>query len=164
MIVGNAGVLLTRVLRIKEGSTRTFVVVDAGMNDLLRPALYGAWHAIVPVRAPPTGMELREVDIVGPICETSDTFGSGRKLPPVAEGDLLAIRSAGAYGRAMASAYNARPLAPEVLVDGDAWAVVQERVSVEAMLASQRLPPWLAAEPDCRATAGPTPAIAGRRR
>jgi len=145
MIVGNAGILLTRVLRVKEGSTRTFVIVDAGMNDLLRPALYGAWHAIVPVCAPPAGATLREVDVVGPICETGDAFGSGRKLPKVAAGDLLAIRSAGAYGRTMASAYNARPLVPEVLVDGDAWAVVQERVSVEALLASQRLPPWLAA-------------------
>lgn len=160
MIVGNAGILLTRVLRIKEGSTRTFVVVDAGMNDLLRPALYGAWHEVVPVREPQLGGEVREVDIVGPICESSDAFGSGRKLPAVTDGELLAIRSAGAYGRAMASSYNARPLAPEVLVDGSAWAVVQERVSVEAMLASQRLPPWLA--PDVAAVRV-APAIAGRR-
>lgn len=143
MIVGNAGVLLTRVVRVKEGSTRTFVIVDAGMNDLLRPALYEAWHAIVPVREPSAGAALREVDVVGPICETGDSFGSARWLPPVAAGDLLVIRTAGAYGRAMASAYNARPLAPEVLVDGAAWAVVQQRVSVAAMLASQQLPPWL---------------------
>jgi diaminopimelate decarboxylase len=160
MIVGNAGILLTRVLRIKEGSTRTFVVVDAGMNDLLRPALYGAWHEVVLVREPQPGVELREVDIVGPICESSDTFGSGRKLPAVADGELLAIRSAGAYGRAMASSYNARPLAPEVLVDGSAWAVVQERVSIEAMLASQKLPPWLATDV---AALRPATAVAGRR-
>ncbi|MBK8209353.1 MAG: diaminopimelate decarboxylase [Rhodospirillales bacterium] len=160
MIVGNAGILLTRVLRIKEGSTRTFVVVDAGMNDLLRPALYGAWHEVVLVREAQPGGEVREVDIVGPICESSDAFGSGRKLPAVADGDLLAIRSAGAYGRAMASSYNARPLVPEVLVDGSAWAVVQERVSVEAMLASQRLPPWLGSDV---AAVRVAPAIAGRR-
>lgn len=143
MIVGNAGVLLTRVLRTKEGSTRTFVVVDAGMNDLLRPALYGAWHEVVPVRAVAAGAELREVDIVGPICETSDAFGSGRRLPLLADGDMLAIRSCGAYGRVMASAYNARPMPPEVLVSGDSWAIVQDRIGIEAMLATQRLPPWL---------------------
>ena len=145
MIVGNAGVLVTRILRIKEGSTRTFVIVDAGMNDLLRPALYGAWHEVVPVRAPPPGAEFREVDIVGPICETSDAFGSNRKMPPLKEGELLAIRSAGAYGRAMASAYNARALTPEVLVNGAEWAVVQERIAIEALLATQHLPPWIAA-------------------
>jgi diaminopimelate decarboxylase len=154
MIVGNAGVLVTRVLRIKEGSTRTFVIVDAGMNDLLRPALYGAWHEVIPVHAPRPGAEWREVDIVGPICETSDSFGSARKMPPLTEGELLAIRSAGAYGRAMASSYNARPLAPEVLVNRAAWAVVQERVAVEAMLASQHLPPWITG-------CGATPPLAG---
>ena len=161
MIVGNAGVLVSRVLRIKEGSTRTFVVLDAGMNDLLRPALYGAWHDIVPVREPDplagtaVGSDVdatmdgamdeadREVDIVGPICETSDTFATARRLPPLGEGDLVAIRTAGAYGRAMASGYNARPLPPEVLVDGAAWSVVQDRVSVDDMLARQHLPPWL---------------------
>ena len=135
MIVGNAGVLVSRVLRIKEGSTRTFVVLDAGMNDLLRPALYGAWHDIVPVREPDplagtaVGSDVdatmdgamdeaeRDVDIVGPICETSDTFATARRLPPLGEGDLVAIRTAGAYGRAMASGYNTRPLPPEVLVE-----------------------------------------------
>ena len=159
MLVGNAGVLVTRVLRVKEGSTRTFVIVDAGMNDLLRPALYGAWHAVVPVREPDAGIEPREVDIVGPICETSDLFGSGRELPPVAEGDLLAIRTAGAYGRAMASSYNGRPLPPEVLVDKANWAVVQERVTVADMLARQHLPPWLT-----RRDATDRPAAAGRLR
>jgi len=143
MIVGNAGVLLTRVLRIKEGSTRTFVIVDAGMNDLLRPALYDAWHDIVPVCAPDPASERLEVDVVGPICETSDSFGSGRRLPPLAEGDLLAIRTAGAYGRSMGSAYNVRPLTPEVMVTGSRFAVVHERVSVDQMLARQHLPPWL---------------------
>ena len=143
MLVGNAGILVTRVLRVKEGSTRTFVIVDAGMNDLLRPALYDAWHAVVPVRQPEAGGDLREVDIVGPVCETSDMFGSGRGLPPVSEGDLLAIRTAGAYGRVMASSYNARPLTPEVLVRQASWAMVQQRVTIEQMLAWQHLPPWL---------------------
>ncbi|HYN39207.1 MAG TPA: hypothetical protein VES39_08140, partial [Rhodospirillales bacterium] len=97
------------------------------------------------VRQPAEGEEMREVDVVGPVCESGDSFGT-RRLPAMREGDLLAIRTTGAYGRAMASAYNARPLAPEVLVDGAAWAVVQERVSVAAMLATQHLPPWLAEE------------------
>lgn len=145
MLVANAGILVTRVLRVKEGSTRTFVIVDAGMNDLLRPALYDAWHAVVPVGQPAEGEELREVDVVGPVCESGDSFGT-RRLPAMREGDLLAIRTTGAYGRAMASAYNARPLAPEVLVDGDRFAIVHERVSVEQMLAWQHLPPWLDAE------------------
>jgi diaminopimelate decarboxylase len=145
MLVGNAGVLVTRVLRVKEGSTRTFVIVDAGMNDLLRPALYGAWHAVVPVLEPAPGSVLREVDIVGPICETSDIFGSGRQLPPMGAGDLLAIRTTGAYGRVMASSYNARPLPPEVLVDRANWAIVQDRITIEDLLARQHLPPWLAA-------------------
>jgi diaminopimelate decarboxylase len=159
MLVGNAGVLVARVLRVKEGSTRTFVILDAGMNDLLRPALYGAWHAVVPVREPDAGSEPREVDIVGPICETSDLFCSARKLPPVAEGDLLAIRTAGAYGRAMASSYNARPLPPEVLVDKASWAIVQERVTVEDVLARQHLPPWLAPRDETD-----MPAVAARAR
>ncbi|MBK8175492.1 MAG: diaminopimelate decarboxylase [Rhodospirillales bacterium] len=150
MIVGNAGVLVTRVLRVKEGAMRTFVIVDAGMNDLMRPALYDAWHAIVPVRAPAEDTPLRTVDIVGPVCETSDTFGTGRLLAAVSAGDLLAIRTAGAYGRSMASAYNARPLAPEILVHGRRWAVVNERVTVEQMLARQHLPSWLTAGPDTR--------------
>jgi diaminopimelate decarboxylase len=144
MLVGNAGVLLARVLRVKEGSTRTFVILDAAMNDLLRPALYGAWHAIVPVHEPANTATLHEVDIVGPICETGDTFATARRMPPVKEGDLVVIRTAGAYGRAMASAYNARPLTPEVLVDGGAWAVVQERVTVADLLSRQHLPSWLA--------------------
>ena len=159
MLVGNAGVLVARVLRVKEGSTRTFVILDAGMNDLLRPALYGAWHDVVPVRAPAPGSEPREVDIVGPICESSDVFGSARKLPPVAEGDLLVIRTTGAYGRAMASSYNARPLPPEVLVDRASWAIVHERVTVADVLARQHLPPWLA-----RRDETDRPAVAARGR
>lgn len=143
LIVGNAGVLMTRVLFVKEGNARTFIIVDAAMNDLLRPALYGAWHQIIPEREPATGVELRPVDVVGPICETSDTFASERPLPPIAAGDLLVIRTAGAYGASMASAYNVRPLVPEVMVSRDAFAIVRERVPVEDMLARQHLPPWL---------------------
>lgn len=143
LIVGNAGVLVTRVLYVKEGTARTFVIVDAAMNDLLRPALYGAWHRIIPEREPANGVELQPVDVVGPICETSDTFAEQRPLPPVAAGELLVIRTAGAYGASMASAYNVRPLVPEVMVSGDAFAIVRERVPVEDMLARQHLPPWL---------------------
>lgn len=144
VLVGNAGVLLTRVLYVKEGATRTFAIVDAGMNDLMRPALYGAYHQIVPERQPPADPELREVDIVGPVCETSDTFGTGRLMPPIAAGDLLAIRTAGAYGASMASCYNLRPLVAEVMVNGDACAVVSERLPVAALIGRQHLPPWLA--------------------
>jgi diaminopimelate decarboxylase len=144
LLTANAGVLVSRVLYIKEGATRTFVVVDAGMNDLMRPALYGAFHAIVPVLEPPPDAPSRDVDIVGPICETSDTFASGRPLPPVRAGDLLAFRSVGAYGAVMASCYNARPLVPEILVRDGVFALVRERLTVDDLLARQPLPSWLA--------------------
>lgn len=143
VLAANAGVLVTRVLYVKEGATRTFIVVDAGMNDLMRPALYGAFHAIVPVAEPPAEAALREVDVVGPVCETSDTFGTARKLPPLVSGDLLAIRTAGAYGAAMASTYNARPLPAEVLVSRDRFAVVATRPTTAEMLGRQRVPDWL---------------------
>ena len=145
VIVGNAGVLVTRVVHVKEGAMRTFVIVDAAMNDLLRPALYNAAHAIVPVTEAAAGTELMEVDVVGPICETADTFGSGRLLPAMKPGDLLAVRTAGAYGAVMASTYNARPLVPETLVKDATYAVVRERMSVDDMLARESFPPWLAA-------------------
>ena len=143
MLVGNAGVLLTRIVYVKEGATRTFVIVDAAMNDLLRPALYGANHAIVPVIEPAADVELAEMDVVGPVCETGDTFATGRPLPPVAAGELLVLRTAGAYGAVMASSYNSRPLVAEVLINGDAFAVVGDRVSEDDLLARQRLPEWL---------------------
>lgn len=142
LLVGNAGALLTRIVYVKEGATRTFVIVDAAMNDLLRPTLYSAHHAIIPVNEPPAGGEMRPMDIVGPICETGDTFGTGRPLPPVAAGDLLILRTAGAYGAVMASTYNMRPLVAEVLVKGDAFAVVGERIPVEDLLARQHIPNW----------------------
>jgi diaminopimelate decarboxylase len=145
LLVANAGILVTRVLYVKNGASRTFVIVDAGMNDLLRPALYDAFHAIVPVSAAPDNAPWQTVDIVGPICETSDTFAVSRPLPPLHAGDLLAIRTAGAYGAAMASTYNARPLPAEVLVSNGRFAVVSERQRIEDLLARQRLPDWLTA-------------------
>jgi diaminopimelate decarboxylase len=127
LIVGNAGVLLTRVIRLKPGSEHPFVIVDAAMNDLMRPALYDAWHAIEAVRS--NGRRMT-ANVVGPVCETGDTFATGRQMDEVAESDLLLFRTAGAYAATMASTYNSRPLTPEVLVDGDKWAVVRERVDV----------------------------------
>jgi diaminopimelate decarboxylase len=144
LLVANAGILVTRVLYIKEGATRTFVIVDAGMNDLVRPAMYGAHHAILPVVSPGDDDGQRMADVVGPICETSDTFAAGCMLPPLRAGDLLAIRTAGAYGASMASFYNARPLCPEVLVADAVYAVVRERIPWQALLSWQRLPAWLA--------------------
>jgi diaminopimelate decarboxylase len=132
-IMGPAGVLLTAVVDVKrQPGGGSFVVVDAGMTDLLRPALYGAWHAIVAV-APRTGVPIR-ADVVGPVCETSDTLGHARELPPVQIGDLLAVRDTGAYGAVMASNYNRRPTAAEVLVSGDAWRVIRRRQTIEEML------------------------------
>lgn len=141
MLVGNAGVLVTRVLYVKKSEGRTFVIVDAGMNDLIRPALYEAYHDIVPVMEDKSDHVL--VDVVGPVCETSDIFAVQRNLPLPEAGDLLAIRSAGAYGASMASTYNARPLIAETMVNGKEWAVVRQRQSYEEMLGMQRMPKWL---------------------
>jgi len=138
-IVGNAGVLLTRVLYRKEAETKRFVVVDAAMNDLIRPSLYNAYHEIRPVKEPrQAAVEL--VDVVGPICESGDFLAKDRELPTVDEGDLLAVMSAGAYSFAMASNYNARPRAAEVLVDGDKFSVVRRRESYEDLIAGETLP------------------------
>jgi diaminopimelate decarboxylase len=144
-LVGNAGVLVTRVLSVKHGLHRRFVIVDAAMNDLIRPALYEAWHGIEPVVAPAAGARPEPFDVVGPVCETGDTFALQRPLVPPRPGDLLAIRSAGAYGAVMASTYNTRPLVPEVLVEGARWAVIRPRVEIEALLALDRIPDWLVA-------------------
>ncbi|MCC7016070.1 MAG: diaminopimelate decarboxylase [Rhodospirillales bacterium] len=144
LLVGNAGVLVARVLYVKEGATRTFVIVDAAMNDLIRPSLYDAFHAIWPVKSPPAGASMREVDVVGPICETGDTFARSRALPPLKEGDLVVFRTAGAYGAVMSSAYNMRPPAAEVLVRGREAAVVKPRLAVADLFADQALPKWLA--------------------
>ena len=135
-LVAEAGVLLTRVLRIKEGRQRRFLVVDAAMTELLRPSLYDAWHEIVPIsprRRPP-----QIYDVVGPVCETSDTFAVDRQLPPCEPGDLLMIKTTGAYGAAMASNYNSRPLAAEVLLDRGRYAVVRRRQTFEEMIAGEQ--------------------------
>ena len=143
MITGNSGILVSRVIYVKEGATRTFLIVDAGMNDLIRPTLYGAFHNIVLEQQPDKDAELIETDVVGPICETGDTFAKGRRLPKVRSGDLLAMRTAGAYGAVQASTYNTRALVPEVMVNGEKFAVVRPRVNVEDIIALDRLPDWL---------------------
>ncbi|WP_299361783.1 diaminopimelate decarboxylase [uncultured Paracoccus sp.] len=142
-IVGNAGVLLTSVVYLKRGEGRDFLILDAAMNDLIRPAMYDSHHEIVPVAEPPVGAEVAPVDVVGPVCETGDTFARGVELPALDSGDLVAFRSAGAYGAVMASEYNSRPLVPEVLVAGDRYAVIRPRPSIEEMLARDVVPPWL---------------------
>lgn len=140
VIAGNAGVLLTRVIWVKPGVTNPYVIVDAAMNDLARPALYDAWHDFEAVR--PTG-ERFVASIAGPVCETGDTFARDREIDRVVRGDLAVFRTAGAYGATMASTYNSRPLVPEVLVDGDRYAVVADRVSAETLIAAERVPDWL---------------------
>jgi len=140
MIVGNAGVLIARVITVKAGARGTFVVVDAAMNDLLRPSLYGAWHDIVAVR-PRAGT--MTATVVGPVCESGDTFAEDRALPVLEAGDLVAFMTAGAYGATMASTYNSRPLVPEVLVDGARHAVVRPRLSIETLIGLDRIAPWL---------------------
>ena len=140
LIAGNAGVLLTRVVRVKPGAANPFVVVDAAMNDLARPALYDAWHDFIAVA--PDG-ERMVANIVGPVCESSDTFAMGRDIDRVGSGDLAVFRTAGAYGATMASTYNSRALVPEVMVSGGSWAVVADRVEPATILAAERVPPWL---------------------
>ncbi|GHG15636.1 diaminopimelate decarboxylase [Paracoccus aerius] len=142
-IVGNAGVLLSQVVYVKEGEGRDFLIVDAAMNDLLRPAMYGAHHDIVPLIEPAVGATVQPFDVVGPVCESGDTFQKGAELPAMAAGDLIAFRSAGAYGAVMASEYNSRPLVPEVLVSGDHFAVIRARPTFEEMLARDSIPEWL---------------------
>ena len=144
VIAANAGVLLSRVIHVHarpEG--RRFLVLDAAMNDLLRPAMYDAYHDIRPLKTPPPDAPLQPYDVVGPVCETSDTFTRDRQLPELKAGALVAFMSAGAYGAVMSSEYNTRPLAPEVLVSGDRFAVVRPRPTYEEMLAREPLAPWL---------------------
>ena len=140
VIVGNAGVLLSRVIRVKRGVTDPFVIVDAAMNDLMRPSLYDAWHDIRGVT--PNGGTMT-ANIVGPICESGDTFAKKRVMNSVEPGDLVTFMTAGAYGATMANTYNSRALTPEVLVHGDQWAVVRERQPIEALIAADKLPPWI---------------------
>ena len=143
LISGNAGILVTSVIYLKEGEGRDFLIVDAAMNDLVRPSMYGAHHDIVPVIEPAPGTEARPFDVVGPVCETGDTFAKGRMITPLGADDLVAFRSAGAYGAVMASEYNSRPLVPEVMVNGDQFAVIRRRPSFEEMLARDTIPEWL---------------------
>jgi len=142
VIAGNAGVLLTRVIWVKPGVTNPYVIVDAAMNDLARPALYDAYHDFVAVR--PTG-ERMTANIAGPVCESGDTFAMGREIDRVGSGDLAIFRTAGAYGATMASTYNSRALVPEVLVSDNKFAVVADRIAAETILAAERLPDWLTA-------------------
>src|SRR5580693_6034824 len=143
LIVGNAGILLTRVLYVKRGEAKTFVIVDAGMNDLVRPTLYDAYHEIRAVRETPAGRRRIVADVVGPVCESGDFLALARSLPEPRPGDLLAIMTAGAYGAVQAGTYNSRPLVPEVLVRAGEWAVVRPRVTAEQLIALDCLPPWL---------------------
>jgi len=143
LISGNAGLLVTSVIYVKEGEGRDFLIVDAAMNDLIRPAMYGAWHDIVPVIEPVPGVEQRPYDIVGPVCETGDTFAKQRQMPPVGEGGLVAFRSAGAYGAVMSSEYNTRPLIPEVLVKDDHFAVIRARPTFDEIIKRDTVPEWL---------------------
>ena len=144
MIAGNAGILVTRVIYVTRGESKNFVVVDAAMNDLIRPTLYDAYHEIVPVRAAPPGAEPIVADVVGPICESGDFLALDRRLAPAKAGDLLAVMTAGAYGAVLASTYNTRPLVPEVLVRGSEAAIVRPRLETDALIALDRMPPWLA--------------------
>jgi diaminopimelate decarboxylase len=143
LISGNAGVLVAGVIYVKQGEDRDFLILDAAMNDLARPSMYGAHHDILPVTEAPPGTEMQPYDVVGPVCETGDTFAKGRALPPLAEGDLVAFRSAGAYGAVMASEYNSRPLIPEVLVQGDHYAVIRARPTFDEILNRDTIPEWL---------------------
>jgi diaminopimelate decarboxylase len=146
VLVGNAGVLVTRVLYVKRASAKTFIIVDAAMNDLVRPTLYDAHHDIQPVRQAPHGAPCLIADVVGPVCETGDYLALDRDIVEPAAGDLLAVMTAGAYGAVQAGTYNTRPLVPEVMVRGDRFAVVRPRIGVEELIARDRLPPWLASE------------------
>jgi diaminopimelate decarboxylase len=143
VLTGPAGLLIARVIYVKEGATRRFVIVDAAMNDLIRPALYNAWHDIVPLRLPGPDALLTPADVVGPVCESGDTFAVDRDLPPLVNDDLVAFTVAGAYGAVMASTYNSRLLVPEVLAAGDRFAVIRARPSYEALLALDAVPAWL---------------------
>jgi diaminopimelate decarboxylase len=144
LIAANAGVLVSQVLYVKKGDAKQFLIIDAGMNDLIRPALYESFHQIVPVREHSPAGRHAVYDVVGPVCETSDLFAASRSLPELKDGDMVAIMSAGAYGAVMASAYNARPPAPEVLVAGSEWSVVRSRLTHDQLIAQDSLPDWLA--------------------
>ena len=143
LVAGNAGILVTKVIYVKSGEGRKFLILDGAMNDLIRPAMYEAHHDIVPVNEPPAGAEQEPYDIVGPVCESGDTFAKERMMPQMAEGDLVAFRGAGAYGAVMASEYNTRPLVPEVLVHEHQFAVIRARPTFDEMINRDTIPEWL---------------------
>mmetsp|Transcript_23623 Transcript_23623/g.41906 ORF Transcript_23623/g.41906 Transcript_23623/m.41906 type:complete len:422 (-) Transcript_23623:3578-4843(-) len=143
LIAGNAGCMISEVIYVKSGEDRNFLILDSAMNDLIRPAMYEAHHDIVPVIEPAPGTEQAPIDIVGPVCESGDTFAKQRMMPPVAAGELVAFRSAGAYGAVMSSEYNTRPLIPEVLVHGDQYAVIRPRPTFDEMINRDTIPEWL---------------------
>ena len=143
MIVGNAGVLVSRVIYVKDGTEKHFVIQDAAMNDLIRPTLYDAYHEIIPV-AEPTSTDTMMADVVGPVCESGDYLAKGRKLPRVEPGDLLATMTAGAYGAVQAGTYNTRPLIAEVLVKDGTWALIRPRQTYEELIGMDRLASWQA--------------------
>ncbi len=143
LIAGNAGLMVASVIYVKQGAERKFLIIDAAMNDLIRPAMYEAYHDIIPVNEPALAAEPEPIDIVGPVCESGDTFAKQRLMPSLKPDDLVAFRSAGAYGAVMASEYNSRPLIPEVLVSGDQFAVVRPRPTYAEMISRDRLPPWM---------------------
>ncbi len=143
LIAGNAGLMVSKVIYVKSGEDREFLIVDGAMNDLIRPAMYEAHHDIIAVIEPAPGVEPRPYDIVGPVCESGDTFAKQRDMPPLAAGDLIAFRSAGAYGAVMSSEYNSRPLIPEVLVHGDQFAVIRPRPTFDEMINRDTIPEWL---------------------
>ncbi|NDR57789.1 diaminopimelate decarboxylase [Aliiruegeria sabulilitoris] len=143
LISGNAGIMVSSVIYVKNGEGRDFLIVDGAMNDLVRPSMYDAHHDIIPVREPAPGTEQAPIDIVGPVCESGDTFAKQRDMPPLASGDLVAFRSAGAYGAVMSSEYNSRPLIPEVLVKGDQFAVIRPRPTFDEMISRDNIPEWL---------------------
>lgn len=143
LISGNAGIMVSEVIYLKSGEERNFLILDSAMNDLIRPAMYGSHHDIVPVVEPAPGTETAPIDIVGPVCESGDTFAKQRNMPPLASGDLVAFRSAGAYGAVMASEYNSRPLIPEVMVQGDQFAVIRARPTFDEMINRDTIPEWL---------------------
>ncbi len=143
LIAGNAGLMVSKVIYVKSGEERDFLILDAAMNDLIRPSMYGAHHDIVPVAEPQPGVLPQPYDVVGPVCETGDSFAKQRSLPQIKAGELVAFRSAGAYGAVMSSEYNTRPLIPEVLVKGDQFAVIRARPTYDEMINRDSMPVWL---------------------
>ena len=134
---------MSEVIYVKSGEDRSFLILDSAMNDLIRPAMYDSYHEIVPVTEPAPGTEPYQYDIVGPVCESGDTFAKGRDMAPMMAGELVAFRSAGAYGAVMASEYNTRPMIPEVLVNGDQFAVIRKRPTFDEIINRDIIPEWL---------------------